>query len=207
MNPKIWSFLAMSILSVGVAIYALWAYGAGVQRVPVHPAMALVFDQHRVLITTHAVGAAVALLLGPFQFLDRWRASLPRVHRVLGHCYLLLGVGMGGVSGVLLARFSFGGLVAHLGFGLLGCLWIVTGIWGLHTVKQRRFNEHRQWMTRSYALALAAVTLRLYVPTALAAGVRFEDFYPAVAWLCWVPNLIVVEWWLKKPGFPARVGS
>ena len=30
------------------------------QRVPVHPAMALVFDQHRALITTHAVGAAVA---------------------------------------------------------------------------------------------------------------------------------------------------
>lgn len=27
-----------------------------------------------------------------------------------------------------------------------------------------------------------------------AAGFAFEDFYPVRAWLCWVPNLILVEW-------------
>ena len=40
----------------------------------------------------------------------------------------------------------------------------------------------------------AAVTLRLYLPLGFLSGLRFENFYPAVAWLCWVPNLVVAEW-------------
>jgi hypothetical protein len=49
-------------------------------------------------------------------------------------------------------------------------------------------------MVRNFALTFAAVTLRLYLPLGFASGLRFEDFYPAVAWLCWVPNLLFVEW-------------
>jgi hypothetical protein len=49
-------------------------------------------------------------------------------------------------------------------------------------------------MIRSYALCLAAVTLRLWLPVGLAQGVRFEVMYPLVAWLCWVPNLMLAEW-------------
>ncbi|HTO03553.1 MAG TPA: DUF2306 domain-containing protein [Opitutus sp.] len=58
---------------------------------------------------------------------------------------------------------------------------------------------HRLWMVRNFALALAAVTLRLYLPASAVAGVRFEEFYPAIAWICWVPNLIVAEWFIKRP--------
>lgn len=41
---------------------------------------------------------------------------------------------------------------------------------------------------------LAAVTLRIYLPFGIASGMPFEEAYPAIAWLCWVPNLIVAEW-------------
>lgn len=194
MRAKSWRFGTTVVLCTGVAGYALWAYGGGVQRVPVHPEMAAAFDEHRLLITVHAIGASVALLLGPLQFLDHLRARAPRAHRMLGYLYLVLGVGVGGTAGVMLARFSFGGLVSHVGFGTLGCLWLFTGFMALAAAKRRHFDAHRLWMERNFALTLAAVTLRLYVPASVAAGVRFEEFYPAVAWLCWVPNLIVVEW-------------
>jgi hypothetical protein len=41
----------------------------------------------------------------------------------------------------------------------------------------RRWDEpaHRAWMIRSYALALAAVTLRIYLPLELALGMSFGD--------------------------------
>jgi uncharacterized membrane protein len=195
MRARSWRFISGSVLCAGVAGYAIWAYGTGTQRVPVHPEMAVVFDAHRTLITTHAVGAAIALLLGPFQFLDGWRARSPRAHRVTGYLYLTLGVGVGGVAGLLLAPYSFGGLVSHLGFGALACLWLFSGIMALSTAKRRRFGEHRQWMVRNFALTLAAVTLRIYIPASVIAGVPFEKVYPAIAWLCWVPNLILVEWY------------
>jgi uncharacterized membrane protein len=179
-------------------------YVAGdVQRAPVHPAMVAVFKEHRALITTHAAAAALALLLGPFQFLDRLRAARPRLHRTLGYLYLVLGVTVGGLSGLLLARHSFGGLVSHLGFGLLAVLWLFTGAMAVIAAKSRRFADHRTWMIRNFALTFAAVTLRLYLPLGFLSGLRFEDFYPALAWLCWVPNLVIAEWCLV----PSRASS
>jgi len=48
-------------------------------------------------------------------------------------------------------------------------------------------------MVRNFALTFAAVTLRLWLPASVASGIGFEVAYPAVAWLCWLPNLLVAE--------------
>jgi hypothetical protein len=48
-------------------------------------------------------------------------------------------------------------------------------------------------MVRNFALTFAAVTLRLWLPGSVLSGVPFEVAYPIVAWLCWVPNLVVAE--------------
>jgi hypothetical protein len=48
-------------------------------------------------------------------------------------------------------------------------------------------------MIRSFALTFAAVTLRIYLPLSLAAGLDYADSYPVIAWLCWVPNLLVAQ--------------
>jgi hypothetical protein len=54
-------------------------------------------------------------------------------------------------------------------------------------------------MIRCFALALAAVTLRNELPMLLlAARLSFHAAYITVSWLCWVPNLIVAEWWLRR---------
>jgi hypothetical protein len=64
---------------------------------------------------------------------------------------------------------------------------------------QRDFAAHRRWIIRSFALTLAAVTLRLYVPIAVMLPVQFEDAYRAISFLCWVPNLLVAELFLLQP--------
>jgi hypothetical protein len=52
-------------------------------------------------------------------------------------------------------------------------------------------------MIRSFALTFAAVTLRLYLPASQIAGMPFPAAYSAIAWLCWVPNLLVAEWFIR----------
>lgn len=199
MRAKSWKFIAGSFLCLGVTGYAIWGYGTGEQRAPIHPEMAVVFDAHRTLITTHAVAASFALLLGPFQFLDRWRAEFPKIHRLLGYLYLTLGVGVGGIAGLMLAPHSFGGFVSRLGFGSLACIWLFSGIRALIAAKKRCFEEHRRWMIRNFALSLAAVALRIYLPVSVAAGIPFEKCYPVIAWLGWIPNLILAEGCCKIP--------
>jgi len=54
---------------------------------------------------------------------------------------------------------------------------------------------HQQWMIRSYALTLAAVTLRLQLGVyQQGMGLSFDESYDLVAWSSWIPNLIIAEW-------------
>jgi hypothetical protein len=56
-------------------------------------------------------------------------------------------------------------------------------------------------MMRSYALAFAAVTLRLYLPIFQITHVDFMIAYRITAWLCWVPNLAFAELVLVRAGW------
>ena len=62
----------------------------------------------------------------------------------------------------------------------------------------RDFVAHERWMIRSFALTLAAVTLRIYLPIAIIQnhGEFPVDAYRLIAWAAWVPNLIIAEIWL-----------
>lgn len=53
-------------------------------------------------------------------------------------------------------------------------------------------------MIRSFALTLAAVTLRLYLILLEFLPVEFDDGYRAISFLCWVPNWIIAELYLYQ---------
>lgn len=96
-----------------------------------------------------------------------------------------------------MAPLSYGGPIAHVGFGFLAVLWLGTTTMALRAILARDIAAHRRWMTRSYALTFAAVTLRLWLP-GLAAIFPFETAYQTVSWLAWVPNLLIVEWTIRR---------
>ena len=185
----------MVVLATLVALYALsGALLPGIRS----PFVADLFDEKTLRAFAHLGGGGVALLVGAFQFSARIRTRRVRLHRRLGMVYLVAAA-VGGSAALLLAPVSAGGLAAHYGFGLLAVLWVGTAAMAYVGVRRRDYVAHRAWMIRSYALCLAAVTLRLYLPLSAVAGIGFEQAYPAIAWLCWVPNLVVAEW-LVVPG-------
>ena len=141
----------------------------------------------------HFLGSAVALAVGPFQHNQRIRSRYLTLHRWLGRMYVVA-VLAGGVAALMLAAVSEGGLPAHVGFGLLGSLWLVATALAYRHIRAGDQLSHRRWMVRSYALTYAAVSLRIYLPLSQVAGIPFEPAYQTIAWLCWVPNLIVAEW-------------
>jgi hypothetical protein len=116
----------------------------------------------------------------------------------LGGAYVA-SVIVGGAAALVLATQSIGGLVTPVGFALLAALWITSTLIAFRHVRTGRLERHRAWMLRSYALTLAAVTLRIDLPLSLAAGLPYEPSYQAIAWLCWVPNLVVVERVVLRP--------
>ena len=147
-------------------------------------------------LVTHAVAASIALLVGPWQFLKGPRNSRSRWHRRIGWVYIFA-VLAGWVSSIPVAMHAQAGPVSQAGFLALGAAWITTTSLGLLAAINRQFQRHRRWMTRSYAVTAAAITLRIMLPTSLLLGVPFKYAYPAIAWACWLTNLCIAEYILN----------
>ncbi len=198
--PKTWgqtvAWVGMTILSVGIAIFSYrYLFAAG----PMPPVIAS-NSRFGPWIVIHAAGAATALLVGPVQFLSALRQNKPFLHRILGRIYVA-GCLIGGVSALVLATGVSTGPVTGIGFGTLGVAWLLTTGVALRAVLSGRIASHRRWMVRSFALTLAAVTLRIYLPLSDVLGIGFAASYPVIAWLCWVPNMALAEWYLRSgPG-------
>ena len=181
----------MTLMSIAIGLYAF-----GFQaRLTGDPTFHLRFDSMPLASTMHVVGGGLVLLTGALQFWRGLRMKMPVLHRWLGRIYLTF-VLLGGIGGLMLAPVSDGGVVAHFGFGMLAVLWLFSGGRAYQAIRAGNIQVHREWMMRNFAMAFGAVTLRIYLGLFAAAGVDFPEAYPAVAWLAWVPNLLVVEWWL-----------
>ena len=188
----------VATLSLLVAGYAALAYSLLPPGALVMPAMRASFEAHAWGIRIHVFAALLALALGPWQFSTALRARRPRLHRLMGRIYLGIGVGIGGASGLYVAQFAHGGPVAQAGFALLALAWLYTGFAAYRAIRRGDVASHREWMVRNFALAFAAVTLRFMLPASMLLGIGFEDAYRAIAWLCWVPNLAVAQYLLRR---------
>lgn len=195
-------FAVMTVLALGVAGYAVFAYGFLPLGAVVHPDLRASFEANRAALYAHVFGAAFAMALGPLQFVRALRVRRPALHRWTGRLYLGAGVLAGGLSGLVLALNAHGGLAGRAGFTALALAWLFTGLRAFLAIRAGEVAAHRRWMVRNYALTLAAVTLRLLIPAALIAGAPFAPAYAAIAWLCWVPNLAVAEWLFVRPRVP-----
>lgn len=186
----LWSLAAF--LSVGVAGYA-WYFAPHVQDLGPQIVANL---YARPWLVLHVAGAGTALMVGCFQFLPAVRRRRA-LHRGLGRTYATACIA-GGAAGFVLALGTTAGPVAAWGFGLLAPVWIYTTAQGWLTARARRFDEHRRWMIRSFALTFAAVTLRLYLPLGMMSGLTFEQIYVATAWISWIPNLLLGELYIRR---------
>lgn len=158
-----------------------------------------IYLAHHAMLILHIVPSMLAILIGPFQFLPQFRKGrLLKLHRWLGRAYLL-SVLLGGIGGLYMAQFGYGGLIAELGFATLALLWLYSGYMAYKRIRNKEIEAHRQWMIRNYALTFAGTMLRVWMPIAIVAlGMEFVTAYRAIAWLCWVPNLLLAEWIIRR---------
>lgn len=186
------AFAVMMMMAVGVAVVSARFL---LPHPPLAEAMRGQLAHRPIAFLTHVACGITALVLGGFQFVTRLG---PRQgwHRAAGRIYVVACLG-GAVSGLIIAWSSFAGPIASVGFSGLAVAWFVTATMGLRAILSGRIAVHRRWMVRSYALTLAAVTLRLMLPFPFLLGLDFVEGYRAISFLCWIPNLILAEVWLR----------
>jgi hypothetical protein len=142
----------------------------------------------------HITTSLVVLVLGLLQWLPVVARRGPRLHRWLGYGYVGGILGLAAPSGLILAKFANGGLVAQVGFTLQCVVWWLTTWLAYRAARQRQWPRHVQWQVRSYAVTLAALALRgesylMYY----AFHTKPIETYLTVTWLSWVGNLILAD--------------
>lgn len=157
--------------------------------------MAFHLEARPAIFLAHVVGGATALGLGAFQ-LATWRGPRRAWHRRAGRVYVAACL-IGAAAGFGLAVTTSAGPVASLGFGLLAVAWFGTTFLGWRRAVSGEFGQHRRWMIRSLSLTFAAVTLRLMLPMIPLTGLDYIEAYRLISFLCWIPNLLLAELWLR----------
>lgn len=191
-------FLLLVLLpSLGVGLYSL-RYGV-IAPSAAPPGIRDVMQIAPIAFAIHALASALALMLGPLQFLPGLRRRLPGLHRLVGRLYVAACTS-GALSALALTPVASGGLAATLGFALLALAWLATTLAALRAALRRDFALHRRLMLYSFAMTFAAVTLRLQIPVAIigfgAAG--YPEASRVLAWSAWLPNVAFVWWWLRQ---------
>ncbi|MBV1900222.1 MAG: DUF2306 domain-containing protein [Kordiimonadaceae bacterium] len=192
--------ISLTVLAVAIAGYAL----AMVFAVDLSNNIAVGnhFHDRPIALYAHLFFGALALLIGPFQFSEKLRNSRKTLHRWMGRSYVVFCLSSG-VAGFFMALSSTT-IDARTGFAVLAVAWIYTTVQAYRKARARDFAAHKNWMIRSFALTCAAITLRILLPVQLIGGVPFETAYIIISWACWVPNLMLAEWLVRrKPAISA----
>lgn len=141
----------------------------------------------------------IPLLAGFTQFAGWIRKGHPAVHRWMGKAYVVTVCLVTGPASLIMALYANGGVTSRMAFATLAVLWMGTTALGWRLAMKRRWGAHREWMMRSYALTLSAITLRIWkYAIVMAFAPPPMDTYRLVAWLGFVPNLLVVEWMIRR---------
>lgn len=145
----------------------------------------------------HIIFGGISLLIGWIQFSKKMRIKYMNLHRWIGKIYIV-SVLISGIPGFYIALSASGGLSPKLGFSIGAVLWVVFTYLGYSTIRKGNIEAHKKFMMYSYAGTFGAVTLRIWLPLLIVTLGSFQKAYPIVAWLSWVPNIIVVYFILKK---------
>ncbi|UTX47395.1 DUF2306 domain-containing protein [Chryseobacterium sp. MA9] len=147
---------------------------------------------------TH-VYTSIFVLLSGFLAILRKDFTIKNFHRNIGKVYIFLILIFAAPSGIYMGIFANGGLFSKVSFVILGFLWWFSTYKAYQLARQKKFKEHKQWMWRSFAFTLSAITLRMWkVIIVYLFHPNPMDVYQIIAWLGWIPNILIIEYLITK---------
>ena len=142
----------------------------------------------------HILSSAWVMAIGIFQFIPLFLKKYPNWHRLLGKIYVFSILILAAPSGLVLGYYANGGLPAKVGFSLQCVVWLLSTWVAWREIVKQHWQKHVEWMMRSYALTLAAMSLRIgSFGMVYFFHTKPIETYLTVTWASWVINLILVE--------------
>ena len=156
----------------------------------------------------HGIMGACALLLGPMQFSDRLRQRFAKFHRVVGRFYVA-GVFIGAPLGFYIQYYEerIGG-TRSFSFAAFtdAAIWMLTTAIAIYFILNGKVQLHRQWMTRSFAVAIVFLEVRVVLGVTGLEKLG-DSVAETVVWMCVAFSLlfadVVLQWQDLRRSRPA----
>jgi uncharacterized membrane protein len=142
----------------------------------------------------HALFGTIVLLFAPLQFSDRLRQRYPKAHRVMGRLYVVGALAlapMGAYIQYVQERTGMPRSFTILAIVDAAMLMGTTALAFLFAVK-RKIALHRQWATRSYAVALVFIAGR-FVMGITGWETLGVEIIQAIIWSCLALSLVFAD--------------
>lgn len=156
---------------------------------------------YQVAFFSHVYTSIFVLIVGAFQFSTWLRNKYSSIHKNLGKVYVGLILLIASPSGLIMAVHANGGNYSKLSFVLQAVLWFTFTYLAYKHIRNKNWSKHRDFMIRSFALTLSAISLRLFKWIIVHTWeLPPMDTYKIVAWAGWGINLIIAEayiYWLN----------
>ncbi|QYD72640.1 DUF2306 domain-containing protein [Paraburkholderia edwinii] len=160
-------------------------------------------------IGAHFLAGAIVLILGPMQLIAPLRARAPNVHRWIGRFYAAaaLATGVGGLVYIAIEG-TVGGPVMSTGFALYGALMVLCAVNTVRHARAGRFDIHRAWAIRLFALGIGSWLFRMDygIWLKLIGGFGHHShtydglFDKIMSFFFYVPNLAIAELIIRRRG-------
>jgi hypothetical protein len=165
------------------------------------------YNRHPVMGALHVAPALLFMAAAPLQFSKRIRARWICFHRWSGRILLAAGIGSIIVGLALVPALPlFGGRNAAAAVYFFGPIFLFCAGKAWYHVRRREIALHREWVIRTFAIALGASTDRVMLLLLFAlTHASMEELFGISLWLGWSINLVIAETWINVTRQPAAV--
>ena len=142
----------------------------------------------------HIFAGAVCILTALIQFSRYILKKARPIHRWSGKLYVAVVLFLGAPTGLYMSFFAKGSFWERALFIFMAGFWFITTLYGLSTIHKKNVLAHKIWMMRSYAMAMTAVTFRVYHIIFYLFGWDHLENYEISLWISVIGNMLFAEW-------------
>ncbi|MBX9783323.1 MAG: DUF2306 domain-containing protein [Chitinophagaceae bacterium] len=121
-----------------------------------------------------------------------------KIHIWSGKIYVFVVLLIGAPTGLYMSFFAKGSFWERALFMFMAIFWFLTTWWGLKTIKEKNVLAHKIWMIRSYAMAMTAVTFRIYHIVFYVLDWNHLKNYEISLWISVLGNMLIAEYFIYK---------
>jgi hypothetical protein len=147
---------------------------------------------------SHIFAGGLCITTALIQFSRYILKKSKAIHRWSGKVYVVVVLFIGAPTGLYMSFFAKGSFWERALFMFMAGSWFITTFYGLSAIHRKNVLAHKIWMMRSYAMAMTAVTFRVYHIAFYLAGWGHLENYEISLWISVIGNMLFAEYLIYR---------